>query len=703
MMVSSLLSFAGACLCGGLAAVVLCKDSRSFVHRAFAVGMIAFALEEVFTGLSAQAVLPATLVHWQGLRMGAAGVLPGTWLLFSLRFARANYQAFLARWKWFVPGSFALPLALVTFCRDGLFALPPAFDEPSGTLIPLGWSGHLFFVFFLFMSVTILMNLEGTLRASAGSKRRQIKFIVLGLGSLFAVRIYTVSQTLLFSSVNMTVESVNSYAVIVANVLIILSSVRMRLPDVDIYLSQGVLYKSITVLVVGIYLLAVGVLAKAVSYFDASAVLPLGTFFVFLGLMGLSAILLSDHLRQQIKRFISRNFHRPHYDYRKEWTAFTQRTTSLVDIKALCATVSRMVSETFGVPSVTIWLLDGMQDQLVLGGSTVFSEGQSRHLKSTGKGLASLIRALHEQQVPIDVERSADDWAGLLKQSCHAYLGQAHIRYGVPLVAGRQILGLMTLNDRLTREPFSVEEFDLLKTLADQAAASLLHLKLSERLLRAKEMETFQTLSAFFIHDLKNLASTLSLTLENLPAHYDDPAFRHDMLRVISQSVARIHAMCSGLSPLSKTLELQKIETDLNNLVTTSLASLDGSLKVSLVQDLQPVPRLAMDPNQMQKVLVNLLLNANEAAGSDGRIRVATGQQDGWVVLSVSDNGCGMSKAFVEGSLFRPFQTTKEQGLGIGLFHSKLIIEAHQGKIEVESEAGKGSTFRVMLPGTRAG
>jgi len=81
-----------------------------------------------------------------------------------------------------------------------------------------------------------------------------------------------------------------------------------------------------------------------------------------------------------------------------------------------------------------------------------------------------------------------------------------------------------------------------------------------------------------------------------------------------------------------------------------------------------------------------------------GEIQVSTEQIEGWIVLSVSDNGCGMSKEFIEKSLFHPFKTTKKQGMGIGLFHSKMIVESHKGRIEVESEAGKGSTFRVFLP-----
>ena len=79
-------------------------------------------------------------------------------------------------------------------------------------------------------------------------------------------------------------------------------------------------------------------------------------------------------------------------------------------------------------------------------------------------------------------------------------------------------------------------------------------------------------------------------------------------------------------------------------------------------------------------------------------MRVETRQSDDWAIVSVADNGCGMSPAFLRASLFRPFQTTKKKGLGIGMFQSKMIVEAHRGKIRVESEPGAGTTFRVMLP-----
>jgi putative PEP-CTERM system histidine kinase len=305
---------------------------------------------------------------------------------------------------------------------------------------------------------------------------------------------------------------------------------------------------------------------------------------------------------------------------------------------------------------------------------------------------------MRNQEMAVDLEDPKILWARDLKQSIPDSDREARIRYCVPLLAGGNLLGVMTLGDRVKYEPFSFEEIDLLRTIADQTAGSLLNLKLSEDLRKAKEMEAFQTMSTFVVHDLKNLASTLSLTMQNLPTHFDNPEFRDDASQIIKQSVAKVNSMCSHLSMLSKKIELKKVETDLNQLVNASLSCLNGSCKVSLIQNLQPVPKLVIDPEQVQKVITNLLLNANEAIGNGGEIRLTTDHKDGWAILSVCDNGCGISKEFIDQSLFRPFKSTKKQGMGIGLFQSKTIVEAHQGRIEVESEEGKGSTFRVFLP-----
>jgi putative PEP-CTERM system histidine kinase len=695
---TSLLAFISAILCCALAVAVLVDQQRSFVQWVFAAGMCALGLEALLIGFSAESSLSLEVVFWQRLRFIVVAFLPGIWLLFSLSFARADYREFIAKWKWISLAIFVFLVALVTAFGKEFFILPRGFDLSATSLIPLGWSGYLLHLSVLSIVVVIMMNLEKTFRASVGTKRWQIKFLVLGLVSLFAVQVYTCSEALLFSGVNIKLDAVYSGAVIVADLLMIFSLTRARSLALDIYLSPGFLYGSITTIAVGLYLLAVGLIAKVIGHFGGSNAPPVTDFFVFLALIGLTVVLLTQELREKTKRFILRNLKRPQYDYRKEWMTFTERTTSLADTKHLCATVAGIVAETFGAPTVSIWLLEETPGQISLGGSTAFSASKSDALKGLENGTAALMQAMTGQLLSVDFGVSEADWPGEIQKHYPNYFRNAQIRYCAPLIAGQQLLGIMTVSDRLGNLPFSVHDLDLLKTFADQAAAALLNRRLSEQLVRAKEMETFQTVSAFFVHDLKNVASTLSVMMGNLPIYFDDPVFRSDTLQSMSRSVEKINAMCARLSFLSATREIRLLKTNLNELVVATIDDLNGSLKAAVMNELQPVPKVMIDPEQMKKVLVNLILNSNEAIGEGGRIVVATEPQDGWVRLSVSDNGSGMSKEFISHFLFRPFQSTKNRGLGIGLFLSKKIVEAQRGRIEVESEEGKGSSFRILLP-----
>jgi len=299
---------------------------------------------------------------------------------------------------------------------------------------------------------------------------------------------------------------------------------------------------------------------------------------------------------------------------------------------------------------------------------------------------------------PVDMDLSREAWVETLKRCNPDYFHKGGGRVCVPLVSGGEVIGLITLGDRVSGASFSMEDLDLLKCIGDQVAASLRNIKLSQRLVEAKEMEAFQTMSAFFVHDLKNTASTLSLMLQNMSRHFQDPAFQEDAVRGLSKSVTHLNTLISELTLLRQGLDIKPLDSDLNQVVAAALVGLDGTADFALVKNLSPLPRIPLDPAQMQKVVTNLIINAKEAATPHGEIRVETSRRNGWVILSVADNGCGMSSEFIRRSLFRPFQSTKKKGLGIGMFHSKMIVDAHRGRIEVESEKGKGTTFRVWLP-----
>ena len=715
------ISLVAATVTAGIAVLALWRDPRSFVHRVFAVGMALFALEAGLAGLVYQAPSLEDFLLRQRMQLLAASFLPAVWLLFSVSFARANYAEQIAKWKWLLLLSLVLPVSLVTLFGKAFFT---GTLVPAGMLalfIPTGWSGHAWHLLWVILSVMILMNLERTFRHATGHMRWQTKFMFLGIGGIFGTHLFTDSQTVLFNGVNTGLDVVDLGALLVADVLILRSLFRGKPLNVSVQLSHQFLYNSFTVLVVGVYFISVGVIAWFSVRFEWLRNIHIAIFLVFLAMIGMAVILLSDRLRMKRKRFISRHFKRPQYDYQKIWEGFTTRTTSVTQTRDLCNIIVRMVSETLEILSVSIWLVDEKLERLSFGGSTVFTDEQVEELKLFGQGGSALIRAMVGQTMPVDLVGRVDDWVTDLKRTYGLEeTKESRVRYCVPLNAAGQLIGIMTLSEKVFYEPLSFEESELVKTIADQAAAGLLNLRLSERLRQTRELEAFQSMSAFFMHDLKNLASKLSLVTQNLPVYMDNPKFRADALRTISQSVAKINTMSSRLSLLSQKLELAFSPTDLNELVAAAVSNAKGYVQAPISLEPGAVPPLSIDREQIHKVLENLLMNANDALnmgtdlvdmgtdlfsdkGTDFKsvplsISIATSCRENWAEISVRDNGCGMSRDFIEKSLFRPFQTTKKKGMGIGLYHCKTIVEAHGGRIEVESEEGRGTTLKVLLP-----
>jgi putative PEP-CTERM system histidine kinase len=694
----ALLAFGSAVVAGAIAVGVLLRWDRTLALGSFAAGMVALGLEGLFVGLSLTSAEPRQMVHWQVFRLQAYALLPGAWLLFSLCYARGNYQEFLRKWWPVVASAFVVPLVLLFSSADHLIVSAQANGPAGDWFLVLGWAGVGLHLTFLLTAVLMLMNLEATFRAAVGTMRWRIKFMVLGLGLLFVVRLYTGTQALLYNGSRLSLQVVNAGALCLAGGLIAWALLRSKVFATEIYPSQTVLHRSLVVLLAGVYLLIVGVLAEVVTRLGGVAAFPLKAFLVLVAVVLLSMLFLSDRVQQRTKRFISRHFHRPLYDYRTLWMAFTERTTSLLDEGELCRAFARAISETFDVLSVTVWLLDPKTQRLTFVASTSLPESKALDLMDPHADQSELVAVMRAKPYPIDIDQTDERWSAVLKRCNPDYFGKGGHRLCVPLVAGGEPVGVITLADRVSGVPFTVEDFDLLKCIGDQVAAGLLNIQLSQRLLQAKEMEAFQTMSAFLVHDLKNTASTLSLLLQNLQTHFDDPAFRQDALRAVSKSVNHINDLISRLSLLRHKLEIKPVAADLNEVVGRVLSELERDGAVVWEKELRPLPPVRFDPEQIQKVVLNLFLNAKDAVGTNGRIRVETAQREGWAVLSVADNGCGMSADFLARSLFRPFQTTKKNGTGIGMFHTKMIVEAHRGRIEAESQVGKGTTFRVRLP-----
>jgi putative PEP-CTERM system histidine kinase len=695
---NTVLALAAGMFSAALAAAAACRTQRSLATWCFSAGMLVFALESLFGAIGSNALLPERAALWETVCLVTKSFLPGVWLTFSLTYSRANYRDFLVRSLWLVIGAFLIPLLSLAALYRSFFDVI-AYDHPVG-----GWGLRLnepaiiLNVLILVSTVLILMNIERTFRAAVGTMRWRIKFLVLGLGVIFGARIYTRSQALLFSDYSPSQLSVEATALLIGCALIAVAYLRTGSNEVDVYPSRAVLHTSVTVLLTGAYLFVVGVLAQVVARFGGIADFPIAAFVVLLGVAILAMLLLSDRARQSLQLFISRHFKRPQHDFRQIWARFTRSLAVALDETALGTIAARMISETFGALSVSTWLIDEQGERLIRVGSTSDAEQARDDFTSSIAGKELDSAQLIKLSRPFDLGRSKEKWARDLKEKSNGQFRSGGSPICVPLIGGERWLGAIVLADRVRGLGYSAEEMDLLKCIGEQVAASLLKLRLTEEIMERKELEAFQTMSAFLIHDLKNAASTLGLMLENLPTHFDNPAFRQDAFRGIGSAASRINDLINRMNALRHELRLKPAELDLNLVVTEALANLNGTLDTSLITKFDQIPKISADQQQLQSVFTNLLLNARDAVGINGRITVQTARQGEWIALSVSDNGCGMTEQFIKNSLFRPFRSTKKKGLGIGMFQSKTIVEAHHGKIHVESELGVGTTFRVMLP-----
>ena len=697
-MIAVILAYFSAVLGVAVAIAGTLRERRSVAHWFFVAGMAALSAEGIFSGLTADGLLPEELIYWQNWRLVALSFLPGTWLLFSLSYARGNFREFLRKWRFAVTLAFLAPVGLAVGFHAKLISSASQTEAGKDWILGLSATGMALQLMFLVSGVIVLMNLERTFRASIGTMRWRIKFMILGLGVLFAVRLYASSQALLFRGMTLSMGALESSALLVACLLILRSLSRSGAAEVGVYPSQAVLHSSLTLSLAGIYLLIVGVFAKVVVFLGGDDAFQIKAFLVLVALVLLAALLLSDRVRLQLNQFVSRHFRRSQHDYRVVWRTFTERTTRRLERADLCRAVVKLTSDVFQALSVTVWLIDDQNQSLIFAASTSISESSGKNLNAQVGDFNALTTALMGHPDPTDIDSSQAGWAVALRAWQPVEFPEGGHRICVPMMSSGELFGVMILGDRVGGVPFTVQDFDLLKCVSDQAAAGLLSVALSQRLLRAKELEAFQTMSAFFVHDLKNTSSTLSLMLQNLPAHFNDPAFREDALRGISKAVNHVNDLIRRLTLVRQELQINPVEADLGEVVARVLGELGPAMPVKLTRELRPLPKQLLDPNQIHKVVTNLVLNAREAVTTSGEIRVETEQWNGWTVLTVTDNGCGMSREFLNRSLFRPFQTTKKEGIGIGMFQSKMIVEAHHGKIEVESEPGQGTTFRVLLP-----
>jgi signal transduction histidine kinase len=221
----------------------------------------------------------------------------------------------------------------------------------------------------------------------------------------------------------------------------------------------------------------------------------------------------------------------------------------------------------------------------------------------------------------------------------------------------------------------------------------------------SRQFESFVRLSAMLTHDLKNAIEGLSLTVSNMERHFDNPQFRTDALKGLTNAADKLKAIVARLSrPLTSLSGEHKrpINTDLVPILkrVSAMTAEPMRTKHSIVLRLPDNVYALADAARIEEVMENLVLNALEAmVQPGGTLTIEAGYTtSGAPTFSIGDTGPGMSRSFIDNRLFRPFATTKKQGIGLGLYTCREVVRASGGTIDVQSVEGAGTTFRVVLP-----
>lgn len=602
-------------------------------------------------------------------------------ILFSNVFCREFSVAELPATQLLLMGLSLVPLVMTLVFPAGDFYYSPDFHTDKTLFLePVAFFFYLQVI--LFMAVS-LFNLEATIANAPHGVKWKIKFSIVGAGTILASYVLYYSQSMIFRAIDTGFITTRSLGLIVG-VLLMAYSAFTRGNDERITISKSLTYRSFVVLFCGLFLVLVGLVGEGLKIFGNQFNAYAFTMVAFLGVLGLVMISLSESMRRKFRLAIQRHFYGEKYDYRIEWKRFTDRVTNSRSRDELYNNILTVYCETFGIVGGCIFLQGRHSTDFA---PICFHEMDESRMPIPAR--SPLIRLLRDRRHILDLRREEVD----LGEEVRAFLAERYGRFIVPIRTARSLVGLIVLGAPINVvENYDEEDMELMEAVAMQAAAVLMNMRLGDELAEARDMEAFGKVAAFVLHDLKNQVYPLSLLEENAREYINDPEFQQDMLDSLSNIVGRMNTLIAQLTniPTKGSLSLERV--DLME-VAKSAAEALPSARIEFAGG--PV-MVELDVSEFKKVAVNLYLNAMEA-GDNAPFKVFVGVEGG-PVMRVSDSGPGIDEEILEGGLFVPFKTTKKRGMGIGLYQSKQILEAHGGSIVATSPEGGGAIFTVTLP-----
>jgi len=630
-------------------------------------------------------------------------------LVLSLTYARQNYRVVLKdRRLYLAIASIFSFIAVFMTWKNGVI---DTYFRHQGVISIVPTTGRYLFILWLLITIGILINVENIIRALSAASRKgkplQRIPLYIAVGN-FLFLVYAISQMLLFSRLTDNIVSASLVLTSLTSLILTIYSLKYGWVQHEIQIGREAIYSSVTIFIIGAYLFLVGVAGKIVQLAGGDINSFLSFFAAICVFCLLLATLVSRSIKTRIKSFIDRNFYKNRYDYREQWSNFSESLAAVVNLEDVLITIIKNTTQIFQASHLAFFFKDSSSGIFYFKKAVNFELNTAMKFQATGGLCDWLFRLGAVVAVPAMLNETSEI---RMSDEEKANLQQLQAQVCVPMISQNKFIGILFLGKKTTGEAYSTEDFELLETIANQSSVAMLNAILNEDLMRHREMESFHKLSSFMLHDIKNSVSMLSMLITNAAVNWHNQEFQKDMMITISNAVGKMKGLMEKISPIPGRLEIKRHPAQLNQIIDDILNEMKiAELKnIYLETDFQEMPLLSIDADLIQKVIKNLFINAIEALPSGGNLWISTKQaqrqpsnntsiKNGMAEIEIADSGPGMTSEFVQQRLFKPFTTTKKKGLGIGLYQCKEIIHAHGGTIEVRSKQTAGTMFKICLP-----
>ena len=497
---------------------------------------------------------------------------------------------------------------------------------------------------------------------------------------------------MMFNRFDTDALTVRGFVQVMSIPLLMLATERSKDWTSKIRLSQKAAFHSATLLFAGIYLLFMAGVGYYVRYFGGEWGRAFQLALIVAGALILGILLVSGSMRAKMKVLVGKHFFRYRYDYREEWLRFTQTLTVQDSSQTMGQQVIRGLANMVESPAGTLWLREAGQESYRQSARWNLPEcNGEEHYNSP------LIRFLLASGWVINLEEYRCFPARYNNLEIPQWLSDLPNAWLIiPLMVSNEMQGCVILASSRTPINVNWEVNDLLRTAGCQAASFLAKMQATEALLEVRKFDAFNKMSAFVVHDLKNIVTQLSLMLKNAERHRDNPEFQQDMLMTVDHAVERMRQLMmqlregapppGGICGVNLADVIQRIQKDKMN---------QGRTIELRIQD-----RLIARGHEerLERVVGHLAQNALDATAPSGEVWIFLKKQNNKAAIEVGDTGHGMSQEFIRDRLFKPFQSTKVSGMGIGAYESAQYIRELGGEMQVESTLGQGTRITVTIP-----